>query len=78
MRNRLAAAFLILALASPALAQSHDPSVGSGNIDRSAMAAPSGQRQPRAGSVPSPGDSSAYARDTKIERAMKICRGCER
>ena len=79
MNNRIAVAFLVTALASPAFAQSRDPSLGSGNIDRSEMTAPIGHRQPRVGDVPATnfGDnSSAYARDRKLERALRICRGC--
>jgi hypothetical protein len=66
-------------VASPAFAQSHDPSIGSGNIDRSAMTAPVGHRQPRARDVPPTNignNPSAYARDPKLERALRsICRG---
>ena len=79
MNNRIAVVLLSLALASPAFAQSHDPSLGSGNIDRSAMTAPVGHRQPRAGDVPATNNNdnaSAYARDRKLERMLKICRGC--
>jgi hypothetical protein len=79
MKNRIAVVFLAAALASPALAQSHDPSLGSGNIDRSHMTAPVGHRQPRASDVPatnSNDNTSAYARNPKLERALRICRGC--
>jgi hypothetical protein len=82
MNTRIAVVFLAAALASPALAQSRDPSLGSGNIDRSDMTAPTapvGHRQPRAGDVPGTNindSSSAYARDSKLERTLRICRGC--
>lgn len=80
MNNRIATVVLATIVASPALAQSHDPSIGSGNIDRSAITAPVGHRQPRAADVPrtNMGDNpSAYARDPKLERALRsICRGC--
>jgi hypothetical protein len=77
MNNRIAVVFLAAALASPAMAQSHDPSLGSGNIDRSQMTAPVGHRQPRASDVPATNNNtSAYARDPKLERALRICRGC--
>jgi hypothetical protein len=79
MNTRIAVVLLAAALASPALAQSHDPSLGSGNIDKSGMTAPVGHRQPRAGDVTGSNindSSSAYARDPKLDRALKICRGC--
>jgi hypothetical protein len=78
MNNLMAIVVLATIMASPALAQSHDPSVGSGNIDRSAITAPVGHRQPRAADVPRTSDNpSAYARDPKLERALRsICRGC--
>ena len=63
----------------PALGQSHDPSTGSGNIDRTVITAPAGHRQPRAVDVPLTtleDSGSAYARDRKLDRALKICRGC--
>jgi hypothetical protein len=78
MNNRTAVVVLATIVASPALAQSHDPSIGTGNIDRSVITAPVGHRQPRASDVPKIGDNpSAYARDPKLERALRsICRGC--
>jgi hypothetical protein len=79
MNNRVAIAVFAVIVASPALAQSHDPSIGSGNVDRSVITAPVGHRQPRAGDVPptSIGDNrSAYARDSKLDRVLRICRGC--
>jgi len=79
MSNRIALVLVAAALASPAFAQSHDPSLGTGNIDRSAMTAPVGHRQPRAADVRGTNvndSASAYARDHKLERAVKICRGC--
>jgi hypothetical protein len=79
MNNRLVVVLVVTALASPALAQSRDPSVGSGNIDRSEVRAPIGHRQPRAGDVPAStinDNASAYARDPKWERVLRICRGC--
>jgi len=80
MNNRVAVVVLATIVAPPALAQSHDPSIGSGNIDRPAITAPVGHRQPRAADVPrtNTGDNPpAYARDPKLERALRsICRGC--
>jgi len=81
MKNRLVvvvlAAAFAAALASPASAQSHDPSVGSGNIDRSDVTAPIGQHQARSG-VSNLGGSSAFAREPNGDRMRKICRGCQR
>jgi hypothetical protein len=77
MNNRIALVILAVIMASPALAQSHDPSIGTGNIDRSVITAPVGHRQPRASDVPKIGENpSAYARDRKLDRALQICRGC--
>jgi hypothetical protein len=78
MKHRIAVLLVATALASPALAQSHDPSLGSGNIDRSDMTAPIGHRQPRARDVPATNvdNASAYVRDSKLDRVMRICRGC--
>jgi hypothetical protein len=83
MNNRVAVVILATIVASPALAQSHDPSIGSGNIDRSTITAPVGHRQPRAADVPRTSDNPTayardpYARDPKLERALRsICRGC--
>jgi hypothetical protein len=77
MNNRIALVVLAVIMASPALAQSHDPSIGTGNIDRSVITAPVGHRQPRASDVPKIGDNpSASARDRKLDRALQICRGC--
>jgi hypothetical protein len=77
MNNRIALVILAVIMASPALAQSHDPSIGTGNIDRSVITAPVGHRQPRASDVPKIGDNPpAYARDRKLDRALQICRGC--
>jgi hypothetical protein len=75
--NNIALVVLAVIMALPALAQSHDPSIGTGNIDRSVITAPVGHRQPRASDVPKIGDSpSASARDRKLDRALQICRGC--
>jgi len=79
MTNGIAVVVLATIVVSPALAQSHDPSTGSGNIDRSVITAPVGHRQPRAGDVQANniGDNpSAYARDPKFHRVLRICRGC--
>jgi hypothetical protein len=79
MNHRIVAVVLATVVASPASGQSHDPSIGSGNIDRSVITAPVGHRQPRAGDVPTKiGDNpSAYAREPKLDRALRsICRGC--
>jgi Skp family chaperone for outer membrane proteins len=75
MNNRNAVVVLATIVASPALAQSHDPSIGSGNIDRSAITAPVGHRQPRAADVPKISDNLS-AQDRKLDRALRICRGC--
>jgi hypothetical protein len=80
VNNRIAVVVLATMVTSPALAQSNDPSIGSGNIDRPAITAPVGHRQPRAADVPrtNMGDNPpAYTRDPKLERALRsICRGC--
>ena len=81
MKNRLVVAFLAAAfaaaLASPAAAQSYDPSVGSGNIARSDVTAPIGQHQARAG-VSNLGGPSAFAREPNWGRTLKNCHGCQR
>jgi hypothetical protein len=81
MKNRLVVVFLAAAfaaaLASPAAAQSYDPSVGSGNIARSEVTAPIGQHRARAG-VSNLGGPSAFAREPNWGQAPAVCRGCER
>jgi hypothetical protein len=70
---------LVAIMTYPALGQSHDPSIGSGNIDRTVITAPVGHRQPRAVDVPATNvedNGSAYARDRKLDRVLRICRGC--
>jgi hypothetical protein len=75
MNNRIAVVVLATIVASPALAQSNDPSLGTGNIDRSVIPAPVGHRQPRAADVPKISDNPS-AQDRKLDRALRICRGC--
>jgi hypothetical protein len=81
MNNRLVAVCLAAAfaaaLASPAGAQSYDPSVGSGNIARSDAAAPSAQQQAGAGAS-NLGGPAAFAREPNWGRTLKNCRGCQR
>jgi hypothetical protein len=53
--------------------------MAAGKIDRSVMTAPIGQRQPRTVDLPvtNMGDNaSATARDEKLDRVLRICRGC--
>jgi len=79
MNNGIAILVLATIVTSQALAQSHDSSIGSGNIDRPIITAPVGHRQPRASDLQRTeiGDTrSAYARDPKLDRVLKICRGC--
>jgi hypothetical protein len=79
MSKLVASAVLAALTAYPALAQSRDSSFGQNNIDGSVITAPAGHRQPRAGDLPATntGDNpSAYARDEKLDRALRICRGC--
>jgi len=53
--------------------------MATGNIDRSVMTAPIGERQPRTVDLPATnmGDNaSANARDEKLDCVLRICRGC--
>jgi hypothetical protein len=77
MKSLFLSAAMVLAtlMASPALAQSQDPSVGSGNMDRSVPTAP----QPRLSDVPSTNtinNRSEYGRELNWDRVLKICRNC--
>jgi hypothetical protein len=78
MNSRIAVVVLAGVVASPALAQSHDPSTGS--INKPVITAPVGHRQPRAADVPATNigdDLSAYPRDAEIDRVLRsICRRC--
>jgi len=79
MNRQIPIVVLASVLASPALAQSRDPSMAAGNIDRSVMTAPIGQRQPRTVDLPATnmGDNaSANAPGEKLDRVLRICRGC--
>jgi hypothetical protein len=63
--------------ALPAVAQSHDPSIGPGSPDGAVTRAPVGHRQPRAADVPANTTTDKYAREPNMDRVLKsICRGC--
>ena len=79
--KRIAVALVVAFIPGPLLAQSHDPSIGSGNIAGTVRPAPVGHRQPRSIDVPQANDArngnlSVYDRDPRLERALRICRGC--
>ena len=79
--NRVAVVVVATFISAPVFAQSQDPSIGSGNIAGTVRSAPVGHRQPRSVDVPQTntsgtGNLSAYDRDPRLERALRICRGC--
>jgi hypothetical protein len=80
--KRIAVVVIATFISDPVVAQSYDPSIGTGNIvPGTVWQAPVGHRQPRAADVPQTNNSgrdnlSAYERDVRLERALRICRGC--
>jgi hypothetical protein len=80
----IAAALLVLAGGSAAVAQSGSSTVAKNptSADKPAVQAPVGHRQPRAGQVPSEKNLSdpndpANREDAELDRKIKsICRGC--